>query len=293
MKYLPTMRIWYYKMTRMYMMRTESNVMAVEPRLAATVMLLRDVTAQGQGRRGIEVFMVRRAVQSEFLPDLYVFPGGSVAADDRSVEQTEGLCMPVRPSLADPEGRTSLGNGVRTAAIRELFEEANVLLAYRDNAILAIYEEQIVRFASYRQALNERKGSLLEMARTEHLTFATDRLTYFAHWITPEGLPKRYDTHFFLATAPAEQEALYDQLETSDGVWIQPPEAMTRFQGGDFPVAFPTFHLLRALANFDRVQDVLAAAATRYVTVQIPRLIEQDGKREVYLPNDPDYHWKV
>jgi 8-oxo-dGTP pyrophosphatase MutT (NUDIX family) len=267
--------------------------MAVEPRLAATVMLLRNVTAQGQGRRGIEVFMVRRAVQSEFLPDLYVFPGGSAAADDRSVEQTEGLCMPVRPSLADPEGRTSLGNGVRTAAIRELFEEANVLLAYRDNALLAIYEEQIVRFASYRQALNERKGSLLEMARTEHLTFATDRLAYFAHWITPEGLPKRYDTHFFLATAPAEQEALYDQLETSDGVWIQPPEAMTRFQGGDFPVAFPTFHLLRALANFDRVQDVLAAAATRYVTVQIPRLIEQDGKREVYLPNEPDYHWKV
>src|ERR1051326_4446882 len=100
--------------------------MAVEPRLAATVMLLRDVEAQGQ--RGIEVFMVRRVVQSEFMPDLYVFPGGSAAADDRSVEQTTGLCVPVQPSQADPEGRTALGSGVRAAAIRELFEEANVLL---------------------------------------------------------------------------------------------------------------------------------------------------------------------
>ncbi len=265
--------------------------MAVEPRLAATVMLLRDVDAQG--RRGIEVFMVRRVVQSEFLPDLYVFPGGSTAADDRSVEQTSGLCRPIQPSSADPEGRTVLGSGVRTAAIRELFEEANVLLAYRDDALLAIREDQIARFASYRQAFNERKGSLLEMARAEHLTFATDRLAYFAHWITPEGLPKRYDTHFFLATAPAEQEALYDQLETSDGVWIQPSEALTRSQSGDFPVAFPTFHQLRALVEFDNVQDVLNAAATRYVTVQIPHLVEQDGQREVYLPNESEQHWKV
>lgn len=265
--------------------------MAVEPRLAATVMLLRDVDVHGQ--RGIEVFMVRRVVQSEFLPDLYVFPGGSAAADARSVEQTSDLCMPVQSSLPDPEGRTALGSGVRTAAIRELFEEANVLLAYRDDAILAVGEEHIGRFAGYRQAFNERKGSLLEMARAEHLTYATDRLAYFSHWITPEGLPKRFDTHFFLATAPAEQEALYDQLETSDGVWIQPPDALRRSQDGDFPVAFPTFHQLRALAEFDNVQDALAAAATRYVAVQIPRLIEQDGQREVYLLNESEQRWKV
>jgi 8-oxo-dGTP pyrophosphatase MutT (NUDIX family) len=265
--------------------------MAVEPRLAATVMLLRDVDVQGQ--RGIEVFMVRRVVQSEFLPNLYVFPGGSAAAGDRSVEQTSGLCMPVQPSLSDPEGRTTLGSGVRTAAIRELFEEANVLLAYRDDAMLAIGEDQIARFAGYRQAFNERKGSLLEMARAERLIFATDRLMYFAHWITPEGMPKRFDTHFFLATAPSEQEALYDQLETSDGVWIQPADALRRSQDGDFPVAFPTFHQLRVLAEFDRVQDTLDAAATRYVAVQIPRLVEQDGQREVYLLDESEHRWKV
>ncbi len=265
--------------------------MAVEPRLAATVMLLRDVEAQGQ--RGIEVFMVRRVVQSEFMPDLYVFPGGSAAADDRSVEQATGLCVPVQPSQADPEGRTALGSGVRAAAIRELFEEANVLLAYHNDAMLAIREEQIARFAGYRQALNERRGSLLEIARAEQLTFATDLLAYFAHWVTPEGLPKRFDTHFFLATAPAEQEALYDQLETSDGIWIQPREAMKRSKEGTFPVAFPTFHQLRALAEFDNVQDVLNAAATRYVPVKAPRLIEHDGKLEVYLLDEAEQRWQV
>src|SRR6266849_9565536 len=104
--------------------------MAIEPRLASAIMLLRD-TASGQG---IEVFMVRRVIQSDFMPDVYVFPGGSVSADDRAAELVEDVCTPVAPvtaTAADPEGRTVLGSGVRAAAIRELFEEAGVLLAYR------------------------------------------------------------------------------------------------------------------------------------------------------------------
>src|SRR5712692_8767729 len=102
----------------------------VQPRLASAIMLLRDRPA-GQG---LEVFMVRRVIQSDFMPDVYVFPGGSVAADDRAAEQVEGVCIPIASDAvvaADPEGRTILGSGVRAAAIRELFEEAGVLLAYR------------------------------------------------------------------------------------------------------------------------------------------------------------------
>src|SRR5947207_13094410 len=106
--------------------------MAVEPRLASAVMLLRDTTS-GQG---IEVFMVRRVIQSDFMPDVYVFPGGSVSADDRAAELVEDVCSPVAPTAADPEGRTVLGSGVRAAAIRELFEEAGVLLAYRTGGML-------------------------------------------------------------------------------------------------------------------------------------------------------------
>src|SRR6266571_2848151 len=117
-------------------MVNEIKPTVVQPRMASAVMLLRDMPS-GQD---IEVFMVRRVIQSDFMPDVYVFPGGSISADDRAAEQTEGICMPVAPAVADPEGRTMLGSGARAAAIRELFEEAGVLLAYRSEEILAIPE---------------------------------------------------------------------------------------------------------------------------------------------------------
>src|SRR6266699_3000282 len=157
----------------------KSQPSVVQPRLASAIMLLRDMP----GGQGIEVFMVRRVIQSDFMPDVYVFPGGSVSKDDRAAEQTEGICIPVAPAIADPEGRTILGSGARAAAIRELFEEAGVLLAYRGEEILAIPETDVARFAAYRQAFNQRKGSLVEMAHVENLWLATDRLGYFAHWI--------------------------------------------------------------------------------------------------------------
>src|SRR5947209_16594648 len=119
--------LWYHTIRILLVARrTENTRMAVQPRLASAVMLLRDMPS-GQG---IQVFMVRRVIQSDFMPDVYVFPGGSVSADDRAAELAEAVCIPVAPSGADPEKRTVLGSGVRAAAIRELFEEAGVLLAY-------------------------------------------------------------------------------------------------------------------------------------------------------------------
>jgi 8-oxo-dGTP pyrophosphatase MutT (NUDIX family) len=261
--------------------------MPVQPRFASTVMLLRDIAHDG----GIEVFMVRRVVQSEFMPDVYVFPGGSVIPDDRSLEERPDSCSVVVPSSADPEGRTLLGNGLRVAAIRELFEEANVLLAYQDRRILAVGADAVPRFEAYRQGLNARKVSLSTIVQAEHLLLATDALTYFAHWITPEGLPKRFDTHFFLAAAPSEQEALYDQLETSAGTWFQPAEAIERFQHGEVPIAFPTFHQLRALSTFKSVHEALTTASTRYVPTHRPHLVQQEDGSYIYLPEDPDHTW--
>jgi 8-oxo-dGTP pyrophosphatase MutT (NUDIX family) len=265
--------------------------MIVQPRFASTVMLLRDALLTPAG--GIEVFMVRRVVQSEFMPDVYVFPGGSVIPDDRVLEENADLCMKVASSVADPEERTSLGKGLRAAAIRELFEEANVLLAYQNKRILAVDRDTVKRFETYRLALNERRELLSTIVQTEHLVLATDALTYFAHWITPEGMPRRFDTHFFLAVAPTEQEALYDQLETSAGFWFQPAEVIERFQHREIPVAFPTFHQLKDLSTFKSVQDALEAANTRYVPTHMPALTEKEGKSYVYLPEDPDNTWML
>ncbi|MBE3558257.1 MAG: hypothetical protein IMW89_03420 [Ktedonobacteraceae bacterium] len=269
--------------------------MAVRPRPAATVILVRDNLSRNTADQpDLEVFMVRRAVQSEFMPDVYVFPGGSITDDDRQSELCEELCRPL-PLLVenDPQGRTALGTGTRAAAIRELFEEANVLLAYHRQRLLALHERNIPRFSAYRQAFHERRGSLVEMARAEQLVLATDLLVYFAHWITPEGMPRRYDTHFFLAAAPEGQRAEFDQLETSDGIWIQPAVALRRFQDHAFPIAFPTYHQLRDLAAYTRSRALIDAAAARPVPTHQPLLKQVDGRTYVYLPDDPHNGWLI
>lgn len=305
--------------------------MTVQPRLASAVMLLRDAPS-GQG---IEVFMVRRVIQSDFMPDVYVFPGGSVSKDDRAAEQTYGICAPVLSPAADPEGRTALGTGTRAAAIRELFEEAGILLAYRalgtdppgqrasplawphppapspsqiergrdevtrwagrsqGEGILAMGEDEAAHFDAYRRAFHNRTGSLVTMAQTEHLVLASDCLNYYAHWITPEGMPKRFDTHFFLAIAPAEQEAAHDRLETSEGIWIAPSEALARFERKEFPLVFATIHQLRDLAVFSSVQEALESTAKQHVPTHVPVLVHEDGKTHVYLPEDKEHPWEV
>ena len=260
--------------------------MAVQPRSSSAVMLLRDAG-------GLEVFMVRRVIQSDFMPDVYVFPGGSVQPDDLAVEQETVVCRALAADAADPEGLTALGRGVRAAAIRELFEEAGVLLAYHGTDVLAVNEENRERFANYRRAFNERKGSLVEMASAEQLTLASDRLNYFAHWITPEGLPKRFDTHFFVTTAPTEQLAIYDNLETSEGIWIAPSEALERAQRNEFPIVFATIHQLHALAAFASVSDALQVTASTPVKTHAPVLVERDGQFHVHLPEDAGDLWAV
>lgn len=263
--------------------------MAVQPRSSSAVMLLRDA-ASG---KGLEVFMVRRVIQSDFMPDVYVFPGGSVQQDDLAAEVTPQICKALAPDAADPEGRTALGSGVRAAAIRELFEEAGVLLAYQGEHMLAVNEGNVQRFAGYRQAFNERKGSLVEMAMTEELVLASERLNYCAHWITPEGMPKRFDTHFFVTTAPVEQEAAHDQLETSEGIWIAPSEALARAERNEFPIVFATIHQLHDLAAFGSVAEALQVTSTTPVKTCAPILIERDGQFHVHLPEDAGNLWTV
>jgi 8-oxo-dGTP pyrophosphatase MutT (NUDIX family) len=298
--------------------------MTTQPRQASAVMLLRD----GPSGEGLEVFMVRRAMRSDFMPGVYVFPGGTVETDDLSIEQRPEICREVMLGMVDPEGRTALGQGARVAAIRELFEEAGVLLAYQlqypqadrertwtpvasleekstrqipmsqvemhqGESLLAVNEKNMARFAAYRQALNEHKGSLIELVQVEHLVLATERLHYFTHWITPQGLPKRFDTHFFMATAPTEQQAAYDQIETSEGIWISPTEALVRAERGTFPLVFATYHQLHYLATFASMSEALQTASSTYVKTHRPMLVEHDGQAYAHLPEDQKSLWAI
>mgnify|MGYP001258247080 CR=1 FL=1 len=131
------------------------------------------------------------------------------------------------------------------------------------------------------------------MAYAENLMLATDHLGYFAHWITPEGMPKRFDTHFFITTAPPEQQAAHDRLETSEGVWIAPAEALARSKHGDFPLVFATIYQLRDLAAFGSVKEALEATTTHHVETHMPVLVQENGKTRVHLPGDENNAWNV
>jgi 8-oxo-dGTP pyrophosphatase MutT (NUDIX family) len=165
---------------------TMADTRPVPVRPAAVVVLARSVGEQ------LEVFMVRRHVQSEFVPDAFVFPGGSVKEADVAAEQMDGLSAPVPDS--GPTKPTRLGTGFRVAAIRECFEEAGVLLASPSRsplASVAVSEVERQRLAGYRDDLNNRRISLIQIAEKEGLVLATDELLHWAHWITPAAPPRK------------------------------------------------------------------------------------------------------
>lgn len=257
----------------------------VTPRPASAVVLARPArpaAGLSGASAGIEVFMVRRHVRSEFVPDAFVFPGGSVGADDVATELVPGLCD------VAPEGRTALGTGFRVAAIRECFEEAGVLLATRHGAPATFTTGELPRLAELRDALNRRETNAGDVARALDVTLATAELLHWAHWITPEPMPKRFDTHFFLAAMPERQQAAHDQIETTAGAWMRPEEALARFEAGDFPLVFATIHQLRALTglgSLDAAREHFAGTSPR--TVQ-PRIVQREGRDVIVLPGEEE-----
>jgi 8-oxo-dGTP pyrophosphatase MutT (NUDIX family) len=249
----------------------------VTPRFASATALMRE-----RKGGGVEVFMVRRHVQSEFVPDVYVFPGGSVKDIDRELERTPGLCAEVSDSA------TALGAGFRAAAVRELFEEAGALIARQNGAQLMVTADDLPRFAAYRDALNQKTLTLKNIAEAEGLTLATDTLVHWAHWITPEAWPKRFDTHFFLVEAPDGQEPAHDAMEVTHSVWITPEDALASYERGEFPIVFATIHQLRELTGLSSLAEARARFNGQTPSTIMPRVVKRNGADIILLPWEPD-----
>ena len=200
----------------------------------------------------------------------YVFPGGRVDDADRAFDERHAF---------------------QIAAIRELFEEAGVLLA-RAEAIRTIAfnsDEHVGRFRDYRLALAEGSMTLREVMKREGLQPDLDALVLFAHWITPEIEIKRFDTRFFVTVVPPEQEAVHDDRETTHGEWMDPAEAVERCRREEIALPPPTWTTLRTMARFSTVDEVLTwARARRVVSVQ-PGFIKNDQVTMLTLPGDPTY----
>lgn len=262
---------------------------AVVPRPAATVMVVRDGE---EGKAPLEVLMVRRNLAADFVGGAFVFPGGAVEGSDGTPEAAETCAGRDDGDASVVLGLESGGLAFWVAALRECFEEAGLLLAYEaDGSLLSLAEPDVeARFGLLRAELNAGRCSLVDICRSERLALAADRLHYFAHWITPEGAPRRYDTRFFVAAAPPDQTSAHDAGETVADVWVSPAEALRRHRRGDIELIFPTIRMLQAIGRFTTSAELLAAAAALdTVPAVLPRVVADGRGLRILLPGDPGY----
>lgn len=204
------------------------------------------------GRQGLEVFMVVRHHQIDFASGALVFPGGRVEAADLTL------------AGGDAQG------AFRVAAIRETWEECGVLLAAPGAAPAA-------------------EGDFAAMLAQRGLRPDVAALAHFAHWITPAPVPKRFDTHFFLAAAPANQDAVHDGGEAVDSVWIRPLDALAEAEAGTKKVVFPTRMNLTKLARSTSVAEAFATARARPVVTVQPIQRDTPEGRYLRIPAEADY----
>jgi 8-oxo-dGTP pyrophosphatase MutT (NUDIX family) len=276
-------------------------------RPAATVMLVRDAPAadalpgtdpasdpaSGPADSVLEVLMVRRNLQSDFVGGAYVFPGGAVDPIDGGAE-AETICR------GRTDGEASILLGIETgglaywvAALRETFEEAGLLLAERPDGppLLAGDAGEEARFAAERVKVNQGSRRFLDLCREEKLQLQVADVHYFAHWITPRGAPRRYDTRFFVAAAPPGQQAAHDAGETIADTWITPQQALEGHRRGVFELIFPTIRNLQAISRFATSAELLAAAARASGSVPAiePRVISDGNGVRILLPGDHGY----
>ncbi|MDY7219302.1 hypothetical protein TOI97_06950 [Denitrificimonas sp. JX-1] len=228
------------------------------PRPAATLILTRDCAS------GIEVYLMQRTPQAVFMPGYYVFPGGAVDPLD-SCASMQALCSGVSDAeVSRMLGIQRGGLAYMIAAIRESFEEVGLLLAHDANGdyVEIAQPSDVEYYAGLREHLNNGQLTLADVFRSRGLNAAVERLAFFSHWITPEGLPRRYDTRFFVAAAPLQQTPVPDGQEAVDHIWINPAEALARGERGELALSLPTRSTLQELSLFNTTQSLLEH--TRY-----------------------------
>jgi 8-oxo-dGTP pyrophosphatase MutT (NUDIX family) len=218
-------------------------------RVAATVLVLRDDP--------FEVLMVRRNAQATFA-SRRVFPGGVIDPDD-----ADEAWLPLVSGADDlePDERA-----LRICAIRETWEETSLLIG-----------------AEHAPA-SPTDVAFRDVVTAAGITLPLDRLHPFAHWITPDAEPRRFDTHFYLTRAPIGQIPVADGGETVELEWIAPAEP------GDEGLMFPTAMNLERLAQSTDAASAIAAASGRAAfTVHPVTTTAPDGSVTLSIPAEAGY----
>jgi 8-oxo-dGTP pyrophosphatase MutT (NUDIX family) len=211
----------------------------VTPLPAASVIVLRNALSATQP---FEVLMLRRHEKASFVPNAWVFPGGIAEESD-----------------AEP-GDGSLLDTMRVTGVRETFEETGIWLG----APLADAERK-------RRELLDGKIAFRDLV-TEGPVDLT-RLVWTSRWITPAGIPKRFDTYFFLAIVSREAIATAEQIEVVEVTWIDPAAALAKHAAREMQMVFPTLRNLEALTGYANAAELLEARRGAIVEAIEPVLV--------------------
>ena len=249
----------------------------VEPKGASTVILLRETAS------GPEVYLLRRHLGMAFAAGMYAFPGGTV--DPRDSDTSIAWAGPSAGEWSavlrcdEPEARALV-----CAAMRETFEESGVLLAGESTGSL-VSDTTGADWERDRTALVDRSLGFAEFLDRRGLVLRTDLLAAWAHWITPEFEPRRYDTRFFVAAMPTGQRTRDVSGEADHVAWLSPAAAVRGVDSGTMAMLPPTYVTLQEMAGFESARDTLAAARERRITTVTPgvELIGDEG----FLTLDP------
>ncbi len=240
-------------------------------RPSATILLVRDLPS-------FEVLMVKRHHQIDFASGALVFPGGKTeAADSDPRWETFSVGW---------DGLDGVERGLRIAAIREAFEEAGVLLAQTLDGQVWRGDP---RATEVREQVANGNLPLIDLVADLGLRLDLSALTLFARWITPVMMPKRFDTYFYVANAPADQLAVCDGHETVDAEWIEPGHALTLAERGERTIIFPTRMNLKLLAQSHAALHAVTAAAQRPQITVTPWVEERPGGKVLVIPADAGY----
>ena len=249
------------------------------PRSAATIVLVRD------SREGLQTLLLRRSTQLANMAGMFVFPGGKLERSDSDAHSLALLDQSadiLRHRLGETDADDALATGLHVAALREALEECGMLLAEPVRAGAALDAPRA------RQLL--RQGRSFDQALSAlDLRMATRALVPWSRWITPiaPGLAtRRFDARFFIAQAPAHQQAEHDNEETTASLWCTPRGALERYRDGAMDLAPPQIMSLAHLARYATVDEALAAARGRRPPAIQPQVLTEGGRQGFCYPGD-------
>jgi 8-oxo-dGTP pyrophosphatase MutT (NUDIX family) len=241
---------------------------------AATALLVRD------GASGLEVLMATRARTIEFAAGAAVFPGGKVDAADRRADWR------ALSSGADHLSEDDMA--FRIAGIRETFEETGLLLAH-DRTGAPVDPARVSALGARRAEVECTPALFLELVGAADLLLDAGAFADFAHWLTPDMMPKRYDTRFLIARAPANQVPHCDGGEATALDWLSPAAAAAEARAGVRSIMFPTRVNLELLGEAGSVAEAIAAANARPLRPVTPQLVKENGESILLIRDDAGY----